>query len=236
MRLDLYLTQYHQIQSRNKACELIKSNQVKCNGVIISKPSFNVEEDVVIELLQEAFYVSRAAYKLKHFLEEIQLEIKNLNALDIGSSTGGFTQILLENGVHSVTCVDVGSNQLHHTLQHHPKITFYEKQDIREFKPQQQFDLVTCDVSFISIHHILNSIQELSSNKIIILLKPQFEVGNHIKRDKKGVVQDSNAIQKAHEIFISATQKLQWQFITKSQSQVLGKQGNHETLYYFSKQ
>lgn len=235
MRLDLYLTKHCSVQSRNKACELIKSNKVKCDGVIISKPSFNVEPNASIELLEESFYVSRAAYKLKHFLEEIDLNVAHLNALDIGSSTGGFAQILLEKNVQSVTCVDVGSNQLHDKIKHHPKLSFFENTDIRDFKTQKPFELVTCDVSFISIHHLLNVIHDLSSSKIIILFKPQFEVGTQVKRDKKGVVQDTNAIQTAKNSFLEATLKLHWQLITSSQSQVLGKQGNHETLYYFTK-
>lgn len=98
MRLDLYLTKTFNIQSRNKACELIKSDKVKIDGIIISKPSFNVEQNHKIEILEDDFYVSRAAYKLKYFLEELpNFILKNKNALDIGSSTGGFTQILLEN-------------------------------------------------------------------------------------------------------------------------------------------
>jgi 23S rRNA (cytidine1920-2'-O)/16S rRNA (cytidine1409-2'-O)-methyltransferase len=235
MRLDLYLTKHCSVQSRNKACELIKSNKVKCDGVIISKPSFNVEPNASIELLEEHFYVSRAAYKLKHFLEEIDLNIAHLSALDIGSSTGGFAQILLEKNVQNVTCVDVGSNQLHDKIKHHPNLKFFENTDIRDFKPKKPFELVTCDVSFISIHHLLNVINELSSSKIIILFKPQFEVGSQVKRDKKGVVKNTNAIQTAKHSFLEATSKLHWQLIKSSQSQVLGKQGNHETLYYFTK-
>ena len=103
MRLDLYLTKNFDIQSRNKALELIKSNKVKVDGKIISKASFIVESSHIIELLEEDFYVSRAAYKLKYFLDEFDLDLKDFQALDIGSSTGGFTQILLENGVKKVT-------------------------------------------------------------------------------------------------------------------------------------
>ena len=129
MRLDIYLTKTFNIQSRNKACELIKSDKVKIDGVIITKPSFNVEDDHNIELLEDDFYVSRAAYKLKYFLEELEnFDLKNKNTLDIGSSTGGFTQILLENSVSKVTCVDVGSNQLHERIKYDSKISFFEKQ------------------------------------------------------------------------------------------------------------
>jgi 23S rRNA (cytidine1920-2'-O)/16S rRNA (cytidine1409-2'-O)-methyltransferase len=124
MRLDLYLTQNFDIQSRNKASELIKNKKVRVDSQVITKPSFDVAEDSNIELLEEDFYVSRAAYKLKYFLEEIDLDLSNLKALDIGSSTGGFTQILLEKNVENVTCVDVGSNQLHERIKDNSKITF----------------------------------------------------------------------------------------------------------------
>lgn len=235
MRLDLYLTTNFNIQSRNKANELIKSNKVKCNGAIIAKPSFNVEDHHTIELLEEDFYVSRAAYKLKYFLEELKLSLENKEALDIGSSTGGFTQILLENNVQKITCVDVGSNQLHPLLKNHPKIEFFEQCDIRNFKPNKAFEVVTCDVSFISLHNILNAIDELSSSEIIILFKPQFEVGNTVKRDKRGVVQDPKAIELARLQFLDATQLLHWSLLKSSISKLQGKEGNQEELFYFKK-
>jgi 23S rRNA (cytidine1920-2'-O)/16S rRNA (cytidine1409-2'-O)-methyltransferase len=235
MRLDLYLTKNFNIQSRNKACELIKSNKIRIDGAIISKPSFNVEEEHHIELLEEDFYVSRAAYKLKYFLEELKLDFENKEALDIGSSTGGFTQILLEHNVQKITCVDVGTNQLHPILKDNPKIEFFEQCDIRNFKPNKPFEIVTCDVSFISLHNILNAIHELSSSEIIILFKPQFEVGHTAKRDKKGVVQDKNAVTQARLRFVEATQLLNWTLLHSSLSQLQGKEGNLEELFYFKK-
>ena len=236
MRLDLYLTKTFNIQSRNKACELIKSEKVKIDGMIISKPSFNVEENHTIELLEDDFYVSRAAYKLKYFLEELpDFILENKNALDIGSSTGGFTQVLLENEVSSVTCVDVGSNQLHERIKYHPKITFFENTDIRNFQSKEIFEIVTCDVSFISILNILNDINRLAPKDIIILFKPQFEVGTNVKRDKKGVVKDKNAILKARQKFVDSTLALNWNLKYSSLSKLQGKDGNEEELFYFSK-
>ena len=235
MRLDLFLTKTFNIQSRNKAHELIKSNKVKIDNTIISKPSFKVEKHHCIELLEDAFYVSRAAYKLKYFLDTLPITFKNKQALDIGSSTGGFTQILLEKDIQKVTCVDVGSNQLHPLLKENSKIEFFEQCDIRSFKPNKQFELITCDVSFISIHYILQAIHELSSSEIIILFKPQFEVGTQSKRDKKGVVLDQNAIALSRLKFIQATQDLQWELKASSVSQLQGKEGNIEELFYFKK-
>jgi 23S rRNA (cytidine1920-2'-O)/16S rRNA (cytidine1409-2'-O)-methyltransferase len=236
MRLDLYLTTNFNIQSRNKASELIKSNKVKCDGQIITKPSFNVEEFHKIELLEEDFYVSRAAYKLKYFLEELKkFHLKDKNCLDIGSSTGGFTQILLENEVKKVTCVDVGSNQLHERIKHNPKISFFENTDIRDFTSSDLFEVVTCDVSFISILNIIEDINRLAFKNIIILFKPQFEVGTNVKRDKKGVVKDLNAINIARENFLAKTIQLNWKLIYSNYSKLQGKDGNAEEFFYFSK-
>jgi 23S rRNA (cytidine1920-2'-O)/16S rRNA (cytidine1409-2'-O)-methyltransferase len=236
MRLDLYLTKTFNIQSRNKACELIKSDKVKIDGTIISKPSFNVEENHIVVILEDDFYVSRAAYKLKFFLEELpNFILENKNTLDIGSSTGGFTQILLENNVNKVTCVDVGSNQLHERIKYNSKISFFENTDIRNFKSEDIFEIVTCDVSFISILHIIEDINRLSSKDIIILFKPQFEVGTNVKRDKKGVVKDKNAIIKSREKFLDYAQSLKWKLNYSSMSKLQGKDGNEEELFYFSK-
>lgn len=236
MRLDQYIKEHYNIQSRNKANELIKSNKIKVDNQIITKPSFDVNEDNKIEILEEDFYVSRAAYKLKYFLKELpKLDLKNKNALDIGSSTGGFTQILLEENIKSVTCVDVGSNQLHERIRNNSKITFFENMDIRNFKSQEDYKLVTCDVSFISILNILEDINRLSSDKIIILFKPQFEVGTNVKRDKKGVVKDKKAIVKARDNFLTQTQFLNWKLKYNSISKLQGKDGNEEELFYFSK-
>lgn len=232
----MYLTTNFNIQSRNKATELIKSNKVKCDGEIITKPSFNVLDFHKIELLEDDFYVSRAAYKLKFFLQELKnFDLKDKNALDIGSSTGGFTQILLENEIKKVTCVDVGTNQLHERIKYNDKINFFENTDIRNFESDEIFDIVTCDVSFISILNIIDAINTLASKDIIILFKPQFEVGSNVKRDKKGIVKDNNAIQKVRDNFLNKTNILNWTLKYSNISKLQGKDGNVEEFFYFSK-
>ena len=237
MRLDLYLSKNFDIQSRNKALELIISNKVRIDGKIVSKASFLVDEKMKIELLEEDFYVSRAAYKLKYFLDELKnkINLKDKVALDIGSSTGGFTQILLEFDTQKVVCVDVGSNQLHERVKKDKRIEFFENCDIRDFKSDISFDIVTCDVSFISILKIIDSINSLDFKNIIILFKPQFEVGTGVKRDKKGVVKDKNAIIKARQKFVDSTLALNWNLKYSSMSKLQGKDGNEEELFYFSK-
>jgi len=235
IRLDIYLTKFKEIQSRNKANELIKNKKVLIDNNIITKPSFKVKNEMEVKILQEEFFVSRSAYKLKYFLEEINLDIKDLDALDIGSSTGGFTQILLKNNIKNITCVDVGTNQLHSSLKQDSRIKFYEKTDIRDFSLENRFDLIVCDVSFISILNILKDIERLSKKHIIILYKPQYEVGINVKRNKLGVVKDKEAIKIKREEFLQATNNLNWKLNYCSLSKLAGKDGNIEELFYFTK-
>ena len=239
MRLDQYLTLNYNIQSRNKAAELIKAGKIEIDGKVVKKSSFDVDNKSQIKILEDDFFVSRAAYKLKYFLEELNtlenISIENKNTLDIGSSTGGFTQILLLNNAKKVTCVDVGSNQLHEKIKNEDKISFFENTDIRDFKSEEIFKVVTCDVSFISILYIIEDINRLASEDIIILFKPQFEVGTNVKRDKKGVVKDKKAIIRAREKFIAYTENLNWKLKYSSMSKLQGKDGNEEELFYFSK-
>ena len=235
IRLDIYLTSHPEIQSRNKASELIKNKKIKIDGVIITKPSFKVEDSMEIEILEEQFYVSRSAYKLKYFLYEIDIKIEAKDCIDIGSSTGGFTQILLQNNPKSVSCVDVGTNQLHSTIKDDKRLKIFENTDIRKFITEDKFDIVTCDVSFISILNILNDINRLSNKDIIILYKPQYEVGADVKRNRAGVVQDPLAIRIVRDKFISESFKLGWKLEHSSLSKVAGKEGNIEELFYFKK-
>ncbi|WP_281950646.1 23S rRNA (cytidine-2'-O)-methyltransferase TlyA [Nitrosophilus kaiyonis] len=235
MRLDRYLFEKKLAQSRNKAKELIEEGCVKVNKKSIKKPSFEVDENDLIEVENENFYVSRAAKKLENFLKEIDLDIKDKEILDIGASTGGFTQILLNKGAKKIYALDVGKSQLHESLRNSEKIINIENQDIREYFVDKKFDIVTCDVSFISVIKIIKDIDRLSKDNIIILFKPQFEVGKDVKRDKKGVVKDKKAIEKAIKKFEEETKKFGWKLIKKSESKIAGKEGNQEFFYYFKK-
>jgi 23S rRNA (cytidine1920-2'-O)/16S rRNA (cytidine1409-2'-O)-methyltransferase len=235
MRLDIYLTKRFELQSRNKASELIKLKKVFVDGKIVTKPSFDVRGNIEVQIKQEEFFVSRAAYKLKYFLEEININLENIDVLDIGSSTGGFTQVLLQNDIKSVTCVDVGSNQLHENIKNDNRVIVQENTDIRKFYPNRQYDLVSCDVSFISILNILDDIDRLAKSKIILLYKPQFEVGRNVKRDKNGVVLDKEAIEQVKKEFLHISEKLAWRLEINSESKLAGKNGNVEELYYFTK-
>ncbi len=234
MRLDNYILHCGLTTSRNKAKELIQKQKVLVDGKLITKPSFEVE-DVEIEILQDIVYVSRAGYKLEGFLKEIDINIEDKECLDIGSSTGGFVQVLLLSGAKEIVAVDVGTNQLHNSLKQESKIKSYENRNIKDFISEKNFDIVTCDVSFVGIESILKDIDRLSKKDIIILFKPQFEVGKDVKRDKNGVVKDKKAIEFAKRRFESECFKLDWRKVMEKESILKGKEGNVEIFYYFKK-
>jgi 23S rRNA (cytidine1920-2'-O)/16S rRNA (cytidine1409-2'-O)-methyltransferase len=235
MRLDSYLVEIGLVESRNKAQQLIKEHAVSVDGKIIDKVSFETDETMKVELSDVALYVSRSAIKLKGFLPFTQWDIAGLQALDIGSSTGGFTQVLLEEDVEHVTCVDVGSDQLHPSLREDSRVSVHENTDIREFTSEKPFDIVTCDVAFIPLELILESIDALSARCIVILFKPQFQVGREVKRDKNGVVKDNSAIGKAMIRFEDACALIGWKLVAKEIAHIAGKEGNQETCYGFVK-
>ncbi len=234
-RIDKYLVEKNYFESRNRAIDAIKRGKVFIDGKM-AKPSTKCDENSNIDIDREKFYVSRASKKLELFLEEYAMDLKERVALDIGSSTGGFVQILLENGVESVTAVDVGSNQLHHSLRDNPKVEIFEETDIRVFKSAKRFDIVTCDVSFISILNIVEDIDRLAKSDMILLFKPQFEVGRDVKRDSRGVVVDKEAIIRAKERFEKRVEEFSWTLVYETTSKLYGKSGNIEYIYHFRKQ
>jgi len=236
MRLDKYLVEEGYFESRNRAHDAIKAGQVTVDGKK-PKASAKIDENTLVEVADEKFYVSRAARKLENFLVEYSMDFTGKKALDIGSSTGGFAQIVLENNVASLSCVDVGKDQLHISLRENDKLSLFEETDIREFESDEGFELVTCDVSFISILKITDDINRLAKagSDIVILYKPQFEVGKDVKRDSKGVVQDLDAIARRKEEFEAEAKKLGWDEKYQSESKVQGKEGNQEYLYHFVK-
>lgn len=236
VRLDKYLVEEGYFESRNRANDAIKAGKVKINGKV-AKASAKIDENSSVEVEDEKFYVSRAARKLENFLAEHPMDFKDKRALDIGSSTGGFAQIVLENGVAALSCVDVGKDQLHISLRGNEKLSLYEGTDIRDFKSETAFELITCDVSFISILQITDDIDRLAQQgtDIVILYKPQFEVGKEVKRDSRGVVQDLDAIARRKEEFETQAKTLGWELKYQALSQVQGKEGNQEYLYHFVK-
>ena len=305
-----------------RGVNLVDAPETACEKAPSSEQNLNAN-GAKIELVGE-IYVGRGALKLKSFLAACPLEVKGKNALDVGSSTGGFVQILLQNGVKSVTALDVGSSQLDDSLRADSRVKVAENTDVREFaaefknqgadgkfdgaeqnlknqiepnfnpgksnfaeqygllnKPSEpaflpsnltqagvktdesnltgvyfaiksqnakfdphaaknvarKFDLITCDVSFISLKEILPSIDALAGENcdIILLFKPQFEVGRSAKRNKKGVVTDARAVREARAKFELAAANLGWIMRQTLECEVKGKEGNAEFFYAFNK-
>lgn len=232
MRFDNFVAQALKI-SRNKAQNLIKEGKILLNGEILGKVSAEVASGEISAT--DEIFVSRGALKLKGFLDECALDITGVRALDIGSSTGGFVQILLKYGASEVVALDVGSAQLDDSLRCDPRVIVRENTDIREFESQTSFELITCDVSFIGIEKILPSILRLASRDIILLFKPQFEVGVGAKRDKKGVIKNQKPVEQAMAKFELNCAKMGLIMIQKLPCQIKGKEGNQEFFYHYKK-
>ena len=159
------------------------------------------------------------------------LNLAGADVLDVGSSTGGFVQILLQRGAKSVTALDVGSSQLSEILRRDPRVIVRENTDIREFASKKKFDLITCDVSFISLNLILKSLASLAKSALIVLFKPQFEVGAEAKRNKKGVLKDEKAAYVARAKFERLCAELGLAVLHTGACKITGKEGNQEFFY-----
>lgn len=235
MRLDIFLCQNHLTQSRNQSLELIKSGSVCVNGRVILKPSFLVARNMCIEILKKDIFVSRAGEKLDSFMKAHSLSLCGLNVLDIGSAKGGFAQVALKYGAKSVTCVDVGNNQFDSHLRCDSRVSVFENCAIADFQSERHFHFITCDVSFVSLNHILPNIRRLCEDKALLLFKPQFEVGKHVKRNKKGVVIDKRAILNALDSFKNVLKHNDFNILCAKSCAIKGKEGNEEIFIYIQK-
>ncbi len=230
-RLDQSLVERGLVVTRSQAESFIKIGEVKVNGEIITKPGYFVNEDAMLELTAIDKYVSRAGLKLASIAETFKLDFTNKIVLDVGSSTGGFTDFALQHGAQKVIAVDVGTDQLHPSLHDNPKIELHEQTDIRDMhelagKP----DIVVMDVSFISLREILPHVSKLSGpqTQIIAMLKPQFEVGSNKKH--KGVIKNDRMRRDILRDFEDWSRTL-FVIKNKADSQVAGSKGNVERFY-----
>ncbi|MCX2716336.1 TlyA family RNA methyltransferase [Helicobacter sp. MIT 21-1697] len=236
-RLDTYLKTL--LSSRTKAQEAIKSGCVQVNGRVVCKSSFLLKSSDEVDIDTQDLLLGRAGYKLRSFFEELVREglweegyLVGKKALDIGSSTGGFTQVLLNCGVAEIVCVDVGKNQLHQSMRDDRRVRVFEECDVREFVPCGHFDIVVCDVSFVSLYKLMESFERLVSAECIWLFKPQFEVGRAAKRNKKGVLKDKSLAHRVFTDFCSFVQTRGFRILHTSQSVLSGKEGNEEFFVY----
>lgn len=235
-RLDQLLVARGHFSSRARARDAVLRGCVQVDGKTAAKHGQMVDENAAIIIDDPAqHYVARSALKLVAALDAFKLEITGLHALDVGQSTGGFTQVLLERGAAHVTGVDVGTGQLDPGLRNHPKITFHEGVNARDadMLPDGPFDLAVIDVSFISLRLVLPAVIEKLADKapIIALFKPQFEVGK-TNIGKAGLVSDETAIQSAHGDLMTQMNAHGWQEAASIHSPLPGGDGNVERLLH----
>jgi 23S rRNA (cytidine1920-2'-O)/16S rRNA (cytidine1409-2'-O)-methyltransferase len=236
-RLDQALVVRGLVVSRSQAESWIRLGKVFVDGKNVQKPGVFVHHDAGIELRNTEQYVSRAGLKLASVAAKLDLDFRSKIVLDVGSSTGGFSDYALQHGAKMVIAVDVGTNQLHSSLRDNPKIELHEKTDIRDFaqgRTLRKIDIVVIDVSFISLREILPYVATLSGGKtaIVAMLKPQFEAGS---RDKhKGVIKN-NAMRREILKNFERWAKNSFIMLDKADSQVAGMHGNQERFYKLQK-
>jgi len=236
MRLDTELVKRNLVKSRNQAQELIKTGKILVNGKIISKSNTDISSLDIVEVTENMKYVGRGGLKLEKALEYFKINPKDMIAIDIGSSTGGFTDCLLQQDASRVYAIDVGSDQLDASLRENKKVVVLEKTDIRKATLPELADLAVIDVSFISLAHILSDAIRLTKPKadIIALIKPQFEVGaEHI--GKNGIVKDEKAREEAIHNALRAGETLGLRASSVIESPIKGGEGNTEYLVLFRK-
>lgn len=239
IRLDSLLVELGYFESREKAKLEIMAGNVYVNDQLILKPSRLVNIGSKIEVRKRDVYVSRGAYKLKGAVEDLGLDVKDKIACDIGASTGGFTQVLLELGAKKVYAVDVGRGQLHWKLRNDTKVVVMEKVNARYLKRSdfpEDIQVITCDVSFISISKILPSIFEIlvEGGEGLILVKPQFEAPREYIR--KGLIRNMNVHIEVLKSLATEITNNNFSILGLTFSKIKGQKGNIEYFYKIKKE
>ena len=233
MRLDQALVVKNFYPTRAKAVAAIKAGLVYVNKQIAQKPSQNIKDTDELIAGNLPYSASRGSLKLSHALDCFNINPDGMVCLDVGASTGGFTETLLNRGAKRVIAVDVGTNQLAPNLRSDARVMSLEKTDIRALCPIEQVDLIVIDVSFISLTNIADALQKWGAKKIIALIKPQFEVPREVAARYNGVIRSeidrNQAIDKVRSYF----EKLGLKCIGVIQSPILGGSGNVEFLACF---
>jgi 23S rRNA (cytidine1920-2'-O)/16S rRNA (cytidine1409-2'-O)-methyltransferase len=233
MRVDLYLVAHGYFESRNKAQEAIKTNQVLVNHVAV-KPSYEVLETDELTVLTTTHDVARSAQKLREALAAFGLHLNGKTILDLGQGTGGFTQVCLDNEAAAVIGVDVGHSQLHDSLRKDPRVVVYEGVNIKQLSSLSlpPIDVVVCDLSFISSLSVLAHIT-LVGDEFLLLLKPQFET--HGKHLKFGVVHQRGVHHEVTKQAEKAITDLGFCVQGIHPCQTKGKTGNQEYMVWFNR-
>ena len=230
-RLDKALVERGLATTRSQADNFIRLGYVFLNKKIVQKSGTMVSDSDEIKLEKKETYVSRAGLKLASVAEYFHLNFQDKTVLDIGASTGGFTDYSLRHGAKKVFAVDVGTEQLHPSLRSNPKIILHEKTDIRDFYVDEAIDIIVGDVSFISLREILPHVAEnlMNTNTILVaMVKPQFEAGRH--QVNKGIIKNDKVRRQILSDFEDWARKY-FIVLDKKDSEVAGSKGNLERFY-----
>ena len=239
MRLDKFLFENKGLSSRAKAQQLIKNGYVLVDDKVVLKPSYELLCYKTITIIDYPKYVSRGAQKLLGAIASFFLTFTDKVVIDIGASTGGFTQVALERGAKKVYAVDVGKGELDKSLVEDERVVNLENTDFRNLTPSKVKDtnMVIGDISFISLKHIFPKIKELFGKpEIVILFKPQFECGKEIAKKYKGVIKNRAIHKNLLKDFIIYLQGLNYNVCGLTYSPICGKSGNIEYLFYINGQ
>jgi 23S rRNA (cytidine1920-2'-O)/16S rRNA (cytidine1409-2'-O)-methyltransferase len=233
-RLDTAMVQRKLVATRSEAENWVRLGKVTVNGNVATRPGQFIDQTYDVKLATTERYVSRAGLKLASVASRFNVVFTEATVLDVGSSTGGFTDYALQHGAKKVYAIDVGTDQLHRSLHGHPKIELHEKTDIRDFTPDGPVDIVVIDVSFISIRDILPHVASLSHPKtaILAMVKPQFEAGRH--QINKGVIKNDSTRREILRDFEQWSKKL-FVIVDKADSDVHGAKGNQERFYHLTR-
>ena len=238
-RLDVLLFEKQLFPTREKAKEAIVSGIIYVNNKQCTKAGEKIDENSQIEIRGETLkYVSRAGLKLEKASQEWNICFANKVVLDVGASTGGFTDFALQNRASKVFAIDVGTNQLHAKIKNNPKVINLEKTDFRSLPPlPQKVDIAVCDCSFISLKLLLPKFCEVlqANSELVVLIKPQFECGKEIAQKTHGIIKDEQLQQKIKEDIILNFKNAGFTLIGSCDSPILGTAGNKEFLAYFKK-
>ena len=234
VRLDKALAQLGLVTTRSQAESYIRLGRVRVAGRLITKPGYFVHDLSLVELDQPEQFVSRAGLKLASVADKLAVDFRGKIVLDVGSSTGGFTDYALSRGVRRVICVDVGTDQLHPKLRRDARVELHEKTDIRDFVTNQPVDIILIDVSFISLREVLPHLAELATRQtqVVAMVKPQFETGNRIKNH--GVIKNDTERRRILHDF-EQWAKQYFLLRAKADSAVAGARGNRERFYLLTK-
>lgn len=237
LRLDKLLATREPEITRNKIQAYIAEGKVRVAKEVVTKPSFLVDEADEIELILDGNeFVSRAAHKLDYALDEYAIDVENKVCLDLGASTGGFTEVLLRRGAAKVYALDVGSMQLAPDLRENARVVVMENQNARYIDCSyfgNEIDFISCDLSFISLKLIIPAISKTlkPAGEAVVLIKPQFEVGSQ-NLSKKGLVKDERAALKAVDEIAAVFQTEGFEVVGCLPSPIKGSSGNQEYLMY----